>query len=77
MKDERNPRDPRFNVGGGYRCTIEQSEWLPSYWVGYSPRNGQGACVEGPWCDWVALARNILRAHAEAVAGGFCEDVPE
>jgi hypothetical protein len=55
--------DPRVYVqGGGRRCAIVKSAWLDDWYVGFSPRNGEGASVEGTWADWVELANNILEA---------------
>jgi hypothetical protein len=53
-------------IEGGRRCAIEDaSEIIEGWWVGYSPRNGRGASVEGPWGDWVALARAIITRDEE------------
>ena len=56
-------------LDGGRRCAVRQSEAIDGWWVGESPRNGEGACVEGPWEDWVTLARNIL-AYDEKIRSG-------
>lgn len=54
------------DISGGRRCGVTASNGLNSgddpdgWWVGYSPRNGLYASVEGPWEDWVNLARNII-----------------
>lgn len=72
--------DPRAYIPGGRRCAVGVCPWMGdagAWWVGVSPRNGQHASVEGSWEDWVVMARGILKAHAEAVAKGYCPDVPE
>lgn len=61
---------------GGRRCAVRQSEWLDGWWVGTSPRNGDGALVEGPWEDWVALARNILEYDAKVQRGEATVGIP-
>lgn len=54
------------NITGGRRCGITAENGLndgnepDGWWVGYSPRNGMFASVEGDWADWVTLARNII-----------------
>jgi hypothetical protein len=68
--------DPRRYINGGRRCALTASGWLDNWWMGTSPRNGDNAGVEGPWEDWVRLARNILAAHERAVAQGLCAEVP-
>ena len=70
MGDSKNRNTPRQegckNITGGRRCGITSANGLNNgdepegWWVGYSPRNGYGAPVEGPWEDWVTLAKNIL-----------------
>jgi len=51
---------------GGKRCGITAVNGLnegdepDGWWVGYSPRNGFNASVEGPWSDWVEMAQKIL-----------------
>lgn len=57
------PRDKTY-IDGGRRCAVRKSEWMDDWWVGTSPRNGDGASVEGPWEDWVTLARAILELDA-------------
>lgn len=70
LLDEAAEREKRAVwLDGGRRCAVKQSAWLDEWWVGVSPRNGEGAVVEGPWGDWVALARNIL-AHDEKIRAG-------
>lgn len=54
--------DPRNFVRGGWRCALQRPSPFEDWWFGTSPRNGDGAFVEGPWEDWVALARGILAA---------------
>ena len=56
------------SIDGGRRVALYW-HW-PNWFVGYSPRNGLHASVEGPWEDWVTLARNILAA--DAVRPGGC-----
>jgi hypothetical protein len=53
------------HVQGARRCGIQRSAWLPGWFVGWSPRN-DNENAEGPWSDWVALARAILATDAEA-----------
>lgn len=59
--------DPHLpeHVQGAKRCGIQRSAWLPSFFVGWSPRN-DNQNAEGPWSDWVALAHAILAADADA-----------
>jgi len=54
-------------IQGAKRCGIQRSLWLPSFFVGWSPRN-DNENAEGPWSDWVALAHAILAADAAAIA---------
>jgi hypothetical protein len=64
-----DPEDPRAYIDGGRRVAMGVCPWMGdegTWWVGTSPRNGYGASVEGDWEDWVALARGILEADAEA-----------
>jgi len=66
-------------ISGGRRCGVHCSTdadaskpaeagaeelFEAGWWVGYSPRNGLNASVEGSWLDWVFLARRILRVQA-------------
>lgn len=44
---------------GGRRCGVERSVWLDDWYVSHSPRN-DNSNAEGPWSDWVALAREII-----------------
>lgn len=49
----------KHDFQGGKRVAMESldgGEW----YLGYSPRNGHHASVEGPWEDWVALAKKII-----------------
>lgn len=62
---------------GGRRCAVKQSEWMEGWWVGTSPRNGDNATVEGPWEDWVTLARNILAYDAMVQTGMASVSIPE
>lgn len=54
------------DISGGRRCGITATNGLnegnepDGWWVGYSPRNGLYASVEGDWSDWVTLARKII-----------------
>ena len=61
--------DPHLpeHIQGAKRCGIQRSEWLPSFFVGWSPRNDNEE-AEGPWSDWVALAHAILAADEKARA---------
>ena len=43
---------------GTKRIDIEESVWMPDWFVGYSPRS-EGR-PEGFWCQWVHVAREIL-----------------
>lgn len=58
------------SISGGTRCGITSENGLndgteaDGWWVGYSPRNGLYASVEGPWEDWVKLASRILEEDA-------------
>ena len=49
------------------RCGVQKCEWLPGWYVSWSPRNGNNN-AEGGWSDWVALAHEILRIDQEAIA---------
>jgi hypothetical protein len=49
------------------RCGIQRSAWLTSWFVPWSPRN-DNENAEGPWSHWVALAHEILKADAKAIA---------
>jgi hypothetical protein len=71
--------DPRDYIQGGRRCAVRVFELGddPTWWVGTSPRNGDHASVEGNWEDWVRMARGILKAHAEAVAKGYRDEVED
>ncbi|MGC5796466.1 hypothetical protein [Sphingomonas sp. NFX23] len=62
--DRLEPHLPE-HVQGGKRCGIQRSAWLPSFYVGWSPRN-ENENAEGPWSDWVALAHAILAADVDA-----------
>lgn len=48
-----------ITIGAGKRLGVEESEWLPSWFVSWSPRN-DNQNAEGYWCQWVHLARLIL-----------------
>jgi hypothetical protein len=54
-------------VTGGRRLAIRGSRHLDDWYLPYSPRNGNDN-AEGPWSDWVALAKEILRLEAERIA---------
>ncbi len=47
------------------RCGIRRSDWLPSWFVPWSPRN-DNQNAEGPWSHWVALAREIIAVDEAA-----------
>lgn len=49
------------------RCGIQRSAWMTSWFVPWSPRN-DNENAEGPWSHWVALAHEILKADAKAIA---------
>lgn len=62
--------DPKVYIPGGRRCALQSCPFLgPDWFVGVSPRNGMFASVEGPWEDWVTLAKGIL-AEDERRRGG-------
>ena len=61
---------------GGRRCAVKQTPYIDGWWVGVSPRNGEGATVEGPWEDWVALARAILEHDEKIKRGEATENIP-
>jgi hypothetical protein len=47
------------NIRSGRRLAIKNSDWLPDWYISWSPRNcNQNA--EGPWSEWVELAKAIL-----------------
>jgi hypothetical protein len=58
------------DIIGGKRCGITACNGLNDgndprgWWVGFSPKNGMNACVEGSWSDWVQLAQQILAEDA-------------
>lgn len=52
------------DIYAGRRLAIEKSDWMENWWVAHSPRNGKSACAEGPWEEWVELARQILEVDA-------------
>jgi hypothetical protein len=56
------------------RCGIQRSAWLTSWFVPWSPRN-DNENAEGPWSHWVALAHEILKADAKAIAAAVGEGV--
>ena len=88
MQQDKQRTTPRADgcrdIRGGRRCAITAANGLndgnepDGWWVGYSPRNGYGASVEGSWDDWVTLAKAILAeqerrtaaASPDAGAGG-------
>ena len=45
--------------GGGRRLAVKASDWIPDWYVGWSPRN-ENYSAEGTWDDWVHLATAIL-----------------
>lgn len=73
MSDEPELEFPVGKAGetvayGGRRCSLACCDNLDGWYVGISPRNGYGAIVEGPWEDWVQLAREILKREEERTA---------
>ena len=61
-------------TGGCRRCGIDPCNGLndgkdpDGWWVAYSPSNGHSATAEGPWEDWVALAKAILEEDTKRKA---------
>lgn len=49
-------------IKGGRRCAVYR-HW-DDWWVGFSPRNGQGASVEGSFGDWCQMAAGLIAAAA-------------
>lgn len=64
--DQLDPHLPD-HLRGEKRCGIQRSDWLPGWFVPWSPRN-ENQNAEGPWSHWVALAHAILEADAAARA---------
>lgn len=54
-----SPHSEELLLSGGRRCGLAFGN-MNGWYVGMSPRNGYGALVEGPWEDWVSLAREII-----------------
>ncbi len=54
------------SVRGEKRCGIQRSDWLPGWFVPWSPRN-ENQNAEGPWSHWVALAHAIIAADQKAI----------
>ncbi|MCW1431359.1 hypothetical protein [Novosphingobium sp. JCM 18896] len=52
-------------IAGGRRCGVEKSAWLDGWFISWSPRN-DNQNAEGPWEDWVSLAKAILAADEAA-----------
>lgn len=48
-----------YAVGAAKRLAVEESDWLPDWYVSASPRNSNSH-AEGLWCHWVHMARLIL-----------------
>lgn len=47
-------------IGAGKRLGVQEPMWMGGDWfTSWSPRNGNNN-AEGPWCQWVHLARLIL-----------------
>ena len=66
--------DPReYVASGGRRCAMKKSEWVDDWWVSHSPRNNNYN-AEGPWEDWVDLAKEILAADEEWKANAALRD---
>lgn len=64
-------------IDAGRRNGIHQVATLDGWWVAYSPRNGDGATAEGPWDDWVLLARLILEYDEKVRAGEATAGIPK
>ena len=64
-------------IEGGRRCAVRKFEIGDDWWVGTSPRNGDGAAVEGSWSDWVALAEAILERNRATQNPGPITDIAE
>jgi hypothetical protein len=64
--DELLPHLPD-SVNGAKRCGIQRSVWLDGWFIPWSPRN-DNENAEGPWSDWVNLARKIIEADEKAIA---------
>jgi hypothetical protein len=48
-----------FRIKAGTRLAMRKSDWLGNWYVSESPRNCNNN-AEGPWEEWVTLARLIL-----------------
>lgn len=48
-----------FAINAARRLGMRKSDWLGNWYVSWSPRNCNNN-AEGPWEDWVELARRIL-----------------
>lgn len=47
-------------IGAGKRLGVQMPVWMGGDWfTSWSPRNSNSN-AEGPWCQWVHLARLIL-----------------
>jgi hypothetical protein len=64
--DVLEPHLPEY-IDAAKRCGIQKSDWIPGWYVPWSPRN-DNQNAEGPWSHWVALAHEILRIDQEAIA---------
>ena len=51
--------DEDFSLEAGRRVGMS-GKTASNWYVSNSPRNGWGSIIEGPWEDWVELARLIL-----------------
>lgn len=61
-------------IPGDRRLALAICPWMADWFVGTSPRNGDGASVEGSWAHWVALAENILSINAALPARSDATD---
>lgn len=55
------------SIRAAKRCGMQRSAWLTGWFVPWSPRN-DNENAEGPWSDWVELARKIIGADEVARA---------
>jgi hypothetical protein len=69
--------DRAVYIDAGRRNGIHQVATIEGWWVAYSPRNGDGATAEGPWSDWVLLARLILEHDEKIRRGEATEGIPK
>ena len=71
--DALDPHLPE-HIRGEKRLGIQRSDWLPGWFVPWSPRN-DNQNAEGPWAHWVQLAREIIAADEKAHAAARGEKV--